>query len=99
MFKLKPGKSYAWLFLVFLILFAGTAALSLHFRGHPFWGVIYFPLVGSYALYLELRHGIALNRSWRAVETKSSVGAVFYTAWVIATCIFAFVAISSFEMR
>jgi hypothetical protein len=71
MFILKHGRSYVWLFAVFLALFLGGNVLC-ELVGHAGWGIITMPAFITLLVLCELWSGVALDSWWRASYLKGS---------------------------
>lgn len=71
MLRLEHGRSYLWLFAVYLALFLGGLALC-EALGHFAWGVVTMPAFLTFVLLCEFRSGVALDSWWRAVHLKGS---------------------------
>ena len=71
MLKLVHGRSYIWLFPVYLVLFFGCVALCVA-NGHENWGMLFLPVFAAFLLLCELWSGVALDSWWRATHLKGS---------------------------
>lgn len=80
--RLKLGKSYIWVFLVFtaafIILGFGQTLLR---RGHPEYVVVLMPIVIGFVLISEIRSGIAIDSWWLAKYTKETWQYKALLAW------------------
>lgn len=96
MLRFESGKSYVWLFGVFLVLFFGGIAVC-EAVGHFQWGVITLPAFGAFLLVWELRSGVALDSMWRASRPRGSedywVILVLQAMWVVFASALSYVAI------
>lgn len=68
----QQGKSYVWLFPVFLGLFFGGCWLSSELFQNPSWGILTLPAFVAFLLAWEIRSGVALDPWWRATYRKGS---------------------------
>jgi hypothetical protein len=71
MLRLEHGRSYLWLFPIYLVLFFGGFALC-EAVGHVSWGILTLPAFVAFLLLCELRSGVALDSWWRASHPKGS---------------------------
>jgi hypothetical protein len=98
MLKLIPGKSYLWLFLLYVTLFFGGVALS-SALGDAKWSVLTLPLVFGYLLVCQVRSGVALDRVWRASYLKGSWDYKLLIVWnclgVVLTSVMAYLVIAT----
>jgi hypothetical protein len=78
---LEHGKSYLWLFGVYVALFLGSAAVSGLIFGSPILALPVMALMGLFLLISQIRSGIALDGTWRAIYPK---GTWKYRAQIIA---------------
>jgi hypothetical protein len=69
--RLKYGRSYAWLFAIFVVVFLGGNALC-SANGYRLWGVLTMPATITIVLLSELWSGVALNSMWRASYLKET---------------------------
>jgi hypothetical protein len=63
---LKPGTSYLWLFLLFVVIFLAGFMVSIVFFGVPKFGLTVLPVFGALLLLCQIHSGVALDSWWRA---------------------------------
>ncbi len=89
--KFKHGRSYIFIFAIFLVLFLGGSAIC-EAVGYVNWGIITMPAFLTLLLLCELWSGVALDSWWRASYPKGcwqyqailawhAVGVVFISAF------------------
>jgi hypothetical protein len=71
MIRLEHGRSYIWLFAIFMALFFGGFALF-ESVGDVKWGILTIPAFLTFLLLCEIRSGVALDPWWRASHLKGS---------------------------
>jgi len=69
MLRLEYGRSYLWLFFVYIVLFFGGVALC-EAVGRVNWGIFTMPAFLAFLLLCEFRSGVALDSWWRARYLK-----------------------------
>jgi hypothetical protein len=80
MLHLEQGKSYRWLFAIYVVVFTGGVALC-EALGNFSWGILTMPAFLTFVLLSELRSGIALDSWWRASHPKGSRQYQAVIAW------------------
>ena len=83
MLRLHYGRSYLWLFLIFMTVFFGGFALCDAF-GRMNWGFITMPAFLAFLLLCELWSGVALDSWWRASYLKGGWQYRTMLAWQAA---------------
>lgn len=92
MLQLEQGRSYIWLFAIYLIVFFGGFAASV-FLGNPRLGVLTIPAFLAFLLSCELRSGIALGSWWRALHPEGTEEYRAHITWH-AACIILLLVVS-----
>lgn len=88
MFRIEYGRSYIWLFAIFLIAFILGMLLCSAFGCDKF-GIVTIPAFLAILLSSELRSGVALDSWWRATYLKGSWQYRALTAWhAVALAVF-----------
>lgn len=72
MFVLQHGKSYLWLFPVYIGVFFGGFWLSSELTDTPSWGVLTLPTSFALLLSCEMGSGVALDSMGRASYPKGT---------------------------
>ena len=94
MLRFRLGESYIWLFVVFLVVFLGSAAFCLAVFGSFKFAALTMPVFAAYLLACQIRSGVALDSWWQA---KYQRGDTMYSV-LLAWYAFAVVLISVFCM-
>jgi hypothetical protein len=93
MVKLVHGRSYLWLFPIFLILFFGGFGLGA-MAGDMRWGALMMPAFVAFLLSCELRSGVAFDSWWRASYLKGSrqyqAMVIWHAIGIVLFCVFAY---------
>jgi hypothetical protein len=87
MVQFEQGKSYLWLFPIYVVIFFGGVALSEGVLGNGDWGILTMPAFVAFMLLCELRSGVALDSWWRAAHIKGSRKYRLIIAWHMAAVV------------